>query len=51
MLDLSLAPSPIVFHLLDILDSFFSLLLCIRLNDNKKKVPLLNNVNAFCSIA
>lgn len=44
MLHLSLAPGQMVFHLLDIFDSFFFLLLCIRLNDNRK-VPISNHMN------
>lgn len=48
MLDLSLAPGPIVFHLPDILFPPSFVLLCIRLNNNKK-TQTLNDVHVqFC---
>lgn len=41
MLDLSLAPGPIVFHLPDILFSPVFVLLCVGLNNYKKHKPYL----------
>lgn len=46
MLDLSLAPGPIVFNLPDILFTPSFVLLCIRLNN--KKAQTLNDVHIQC---